>query len=192
MEKTKLRIDLVQGIVEVEGNDAFVRLVYADFKDKLLSSAEIKDSGKTKPTQKKKEQQSKKISPPKKAISKKRSRGGSVALSFVKDLDLSGGETIECFKDFYEKYKPASNYERNLLFVYYLQHKMELKGITLNHIFTCYRNVGTKVPSNLRKSVSETGATKGWLETSSSEDIKTIIAGINFVEHDMKKANADE
>lgn len=38
MTATKLRIDLKQGLLEVEGTDQFVREIYSDFKDRLLSN----------------------------------------------------------------------------------------------------------------------------------------------------------
>ena len=37
MQNTKLRIDLSQGIVEAEGNEAFVQVVYNDFKELLIT-----------------------------------------------------------------------------------------------------------------------------------------------------------
>ena len=34
---TKIRIDLAQGIIEAEGNEDFVKIIYNDFKEKIQS-----------------------------------------------------------------------------------------------------------------------------------------------------------
>ena len=192
MTTTKLRIDLDQGIIEVEGEDSFVKAVYEDFKERLLSDIPIeqkprtgtKANGKTKSTPKAKLNTGN-------ASKKKKSSKGSASGSIAKDLDLSGGGKVQRLKDFFGQYKVSSNFERNLIFVYYLQHKLKIKGITLDHIFTCYRDVGVKVPAALQQSLWDTTNRKGWLDTSSSENIRVTVPGMNFIEHDMTKSGAE-
>lgn len=60
----------------------------------------------------------------------------------------------------------------------------------MDHIFTCYRNISSiKTPGALQQSLIDTARNKGWLDTASLGDIKVPIAGINHIEHDMKKAS---
>ena len=192
MTTTKLRIDLDQGIIEVEGEDSFVKTVYEDFKERLLSDIPIeqktrtgtKANGKTKSTP---ETKLKTVN----ASKKKKPSKGSASGSIAKDLDLSGGGKVQSLKDFFGQYKVSSNFERNLIFVYYLQHKLKIKGITLDHIFTCYRDVGVKVPAALQQSLWDTTNRKGWLDTSSSENIRVTVPGMNFIEHDMSKSGTE-
>lgn len=184
MDKTKIRIDLAQGIIEAEGDSAFVKSVYDDFKDHLNSLPPNAMQG-----VKKEEQEapaptpSKKASPPR----KKKASGGSASGKMVNDLDLSGAGGAERLKDFFSQYKISSNYERNLIFVYYLQHRLNIQGITIDHVFTCYRDVGVKVPSALQQSLWDTSKHKGWLDTSNGENITTTVPGMNHLEHDLKK-----
>jgi len=81
------------------------------------------------------------------------------------------------------------NLERNLVFIYYLQQKMGLKNITIDHVFTCYRDIGVKVPKALQQSLWDTTNRKGWLDTSSSDNITVTVPGLNYIEHDLKKVD---
>ena len=75
------------------------------------------------------------------------------------------------------------------MFIYYLQQILELESITMDHVFTCYRNIkGLKVPGNLEQSLIDTRSRKGWINTSAFDDLKVEVSGINYIEHDMKKA----
>jgi hypothetical protein len=191
---TKLRIDLAQGVVEVEGDDSFVHEVYNDFKERLLINQTFPPKSHTAENKPKSHSAFKSLAkpdsenPPKK---KRTSSRGSASGSIVKSLNLSGGGKVERLKDFYNKYNPSSNYERNLIFVYYLQQKLELEGITIDHVFTCYRDVGIKVPKALKQSLIDTSANKGWLDTSSTDNITVAISGINYIEHDMQQSSTD-
>ena len=102
----------------------------------------------------------------------------------LSDLDLSGGGKVERLKDYFAKYSTNSNLVRNLIFVYYLQNELKISGITIDHVFTCYRDVGVKVPGALQQSLWDTRK-KGWLDTKNSEDIKVTVHGLNYLEHDL-------
>lgn len=192
---TRLKIDLSLGTVEVDGDDAFVRAVYADFKDRLLSvtpSAPVHKTHELKQKEKPAGAPTVRAKEKSGGAKKKKTSGGSATGSFVKDLDLSGGGKIERLKDFYAKYNVTSNFERNLIFVYYLQHKVEQPNITIDHVFTCYREVGVKVPKALQQSLWDTTNRRGWLDTSDANDLKVTVPGMNYLEHDMPKASAEK
>lgn len=89
--------------------------------------------------------------------------------------------------DFFKKYPTTNNLERNLVFVYYLEKILEEKSIGINHIYTCYKEVGQKVPNNLYQSIVDTKKRKGWIESSDMDNITISIVGENYLEHDMKK-----
>ena len=192
MTITKLRIDLTQGIVEVEGDSSFVQAVYEDFRERLLSeTAEAVKTPIRAKTKKKSPAEPKDKKEAGTSTKKKKNSGGSASGSIVKDLDLSGGAKGERLKDFYNSYKLASNMERNLVFVYYLQHTLAIENITLDHVFTCYRDVGVKVPAALQQSLWDTTNRKGWLDTSSSENITVTVPGMNYLKHDMAASGTE-
>jgi hypothetical protein len=185
MSETRIKIDLSQGLVEVEGNEAFVRSIYEDFKERI-QAAHYKPGGK--PISKAKGTSRKS---PSTAASKQRKRKASANTPMlVKDLDLTGGKSHKSLRDFYKQYAPENNMENNLIFAYYLQHEIEFPRVTIDCIFTCYRNISSlKVPRALTQSLVDTAKHKGWLDTSSLSDIKVPVAGMNYIEHDMKKAS---
>lgn len=185
MGNTKIRIDLSQGIIEAEGEEKFVQSVYNDFKERLNARrvAHNGEKGGKKKDSKRKKEVSEGV------IQQKRQRvAEAYSPKLVTDLDLSGVKKGENLREFYAKYNAKTNMQRNLVFVYYLQHSLEIKGINCDHIFTCYRDIPKlKVPTALYQSLIDTNINKGWLNTKSMDNIKVTIKGINYFEHDMPK-----
>ena len=176
---TKLRIDLSQRTLEVEGSEVFVREIYSDFKDRISAISQVTP----KKTNEKQEAKTEAPTPPK----GKRRQLKKETLSIVKDLNLAGQGDKPSLKDFYSNYTPSNNLERNLIFVYYLQNIAKVTAIITNHVFTCYRHVGVKIPGAFKQSLWDTASQKGWIDTSSLEDIKLATQGINYIEHDIAK-----
>lgn len=87
--------------------------------------------------------------------------------------------------EFMSKYNPKSGLEYNVLFVYYLERVMGEKGITTDHVYSCYKAVQQKFPSNLYQSIIDTNRRKGWLNTSNVNDIIITTNGENAVEYDL-------
>ena len=184
---TKIKIDLLQGFIEAEGSEEFVRQIYGDFKESLESKASKGKQGQSG----KKEQQhgsDKNPPPPTNEKGKKAKKARSKTCQIVQDLDLSGGGQTPSLRDFYAQFKAKSNFDRNLIFLYYLKNKLSIEAVTIDYIFTCYRNInGLKIPGNLEQSLIDTRARKGWIDTSSLIDIKLNVHGINYLEHDIEK-----
>lgn len=186
----KIRIDVSQGLFEAEGSETFLLELYNDFKGRL-GAVPVKQpappagaathGGETKVQA---------PSPPPRAKSGSGKPKKRAPLSIVKDLDLAKGKNGK-LKEFYEKYDAKTNLERNLVFVYYMQHELEIEGITDNHVYTCYRNVNAKLPTALRQSLLDTAHRNGWLDTSDMNNIRVATAGMNYLEHDMPKKGAE-
>lgn len=193
MNTAKLRIDLAQGLIEVEGPDTLVRTIYDDFKEHLgkirtpsqiNASKGVDGSGVTNSGRDNKAKES----APAGDGTKSRKRKPRESQVIVKELDLTKGKTGN-LKEFYNRYEVKTNFDKNVIFVYYLQHELGLNGITDNHIFTCYRNVQTKLPGSFRQSLFDT-ARKGWLDTADMNNIELSTQGLNYLEHDLQKKAA--
>lgn len=185
----KIKIDLSQGIIEAEGSEEFLKEIYADFREKMVSAKTV-STPKIEPDTHHTPGAVKPVTKPEKAKTGKNSRSkvGKDTVSIVKDLDLAKQENILSLQEFFQQYKTTNSYHNNLIFVYYLQNIREVEGITVNHIFTCYRNLGIKSPKRLKQSLYDMSHRNGWIDTSSIDDIKLAIPGINFLEHDLPKA----
>ena len=181
---TKLKINLAEGLLEVEGNETFVKSIYEDFKDKLTQNS-------TSPVKQKKV-----ASPEKPATSAPKKRNSSSSASkkrkskspnIVSSLDLmpSGQDSLD---DFIRGLKVKSNLERNAAFLYYLIHEIKVSDVGLDHIYTCYRHLKTKVPAAFYQSIVDTG-NKGWIDTKNTDNLTLTGVGLNYVEHDMQSTD---
>lgn len=178
---TILKINLNDGLLEVDGEEDFVRSIYSDFKTELIASRNANPA----PVAKKPDQDS----TVKKSSSTKKSSNGKKRESFtiLKDLDLSSKTNSLDLKNFLSDKAPITAMERNTVFVYYLKNHANASVITLDHIYSCYKYTSTPVPAALRQSIADTSSRRGWLDTSSFDDIKLSIPGENYVEHDLPR-----
>ncbi|MFA5136064.1 MAG: hypothetical protein WC489_01590 [Patescibacteria group bacterium] len=182
---TKLKIDLTNRLIEVEGEQEFVEKIYKDFQNqiKLKGGVNIeKDDTASRVTIKK----GKDVGS---TITSRRVRGIKENYSIVKDLDLTEKDKQFSLKAFYKEKSPSSFFDKNAVFVYYLKEIAKISNITLDHIFTCYDDVESPKPNAFKQSIADTSSKKGWLETSSFENISISIRGQNRVKHDLPQKN---
>lgn len=178
---TVLKINLNEGLLEVEGEEGFVRSIYDDFRAELTASQDVGMISSNKSVSQE--------SAVKASRSTKRPANGKKRESFsiVKDLDLSNRSNELDLKNFSTDKSPSTAMERNAIFVYYLKNYVGVPAITLDHIYSCYKYTSTPVPAALRQSIADTSSRRGWLDTSSFEDIKLSVTGENYVEHDLPR-----
>lgn len=111
--------------------------------------------------------------------------------NIIKDLVLIGEGDKPSLEEFYSQKKPKPNYERNVVFCYYLLKIKGIERIGVDHIYTCYKEVGQKWGS-LGVSLSETSSIKGWLDTTDMSNIKLSDRGEKYVEFNLPKVKKAE
>jgi len=108
------------------------------------------------------------------------------SFSIVKSLSLKGNSKVKSFKEFCELYDTKSGIKFNVVAVYYLKRILKEDNVGLDHIYTCYKEVGKKTPGNLKMSVYNCSGPKyGYLDASNVNDLKIPTSGEDFVEHDL-------
>lgn len=112
-----------------------------------------------------------------------RRRASGPSVTYDKTLNLRPAG-LQSFEDFVAEKKPSSDHERNLIAVYYLTRIAEVTA-TIDRVYTCYKDRGWRVPTNLRNALPLTAAKKGWLITKNLNDLKVAVPGENYVEHDL-------
>ena len=112
---------------------------------------------------------------------------GAESYKILPDLDLSAKGEIPSLLDFFKQKSPASALEMNPVFVYYLKKMREVGKVGLNHIYTCYKTVGHRVPTRLYQSLLDTRNRKGTVITDDMNDIRIGTVGENFVENDLPR-----
>ena len=186
----KLTLNLQQGLVEVEGDKDFVLQIYSDFKEKMVVPApssqdthkarDEKASTSKTPAAKKKGEKSKA------KVSKK-----SGTYSLNKEINLYTEGRKPSLEDFFKDYNANSNQPRFLLITHYLKEIKEIPKVGVDEIYTCLKKLGVKIP-NIEQGLRDTASRKGWLDSSSSDDILITVAGENAIAHELKKAGTIE
>ena len=106
-------------------------------------------------------------------------------LSIVSSISLASNGKGN-LKNFYNEYSTKSFFQRNLLFIYFLEKIIEVEDIGLSHLYTCYKYLGEKLPGNLYQSVIDTKNSKGWIDTKDMNKLRITIHGESIVEHELK------
>jgi hypothetical protein len=119
------------------------------------------------------------------ARAKASSKGSARQPKRVADLDLGHKSVPGSFDELVAQKTPKSNYEFNAVAVYYLQEKMHIGAINMDHVFTCYDHVNRKIPTAFEQSLRDTASQKGYIDVSDWDSIKLAPKGRNLVLHDL-------
>jgi hypothetical protein len=125
---------------------------------------------------------------PKNRTTKKKKKSNKISPTFVKDLNLNPNDSKK-FIDFVSEKKPSSNPEKCTISIYYLKKILLLNNITINHIYTCYKEAKWKLPSDLYNILAVTSSRNAFIDTSNMDDIQIAVRGENLVEHELPKVN---
>ena len=192
---TKLHINLVQGIIDVEGDPAFVRSVYEDFKLQLATSSkptktapertvdvsEVEETPKAKPKGKRRA--------PAKRKGAEDDGGPQVnpdAPKLDKNLDTSK------LNAFYSQFEPSNNPEKILVFLKFLIEELDVESPTTDQVYTCYERVNERVPKVFSQAFRDTQGRKfGYIDYNSPTDIRLTTVGNNHFKFDLKRKAAE-
>jgi hypothetical protein len=108
----------------------------------------------------------------------------NAGLTPVPELNLipQGKQSLQ---DFVAAKKPTTAVQEVLVFVYYLAHTLSVAPITANHVLSCFKHIGTKVPVDLPQTIRNVLA-KAWL-TGDLTNLRISTEGENQVEHRIGK-----
>jgi hypothetical protein len=110
-------------------------------------------------------------------------------------VDLKANVKKVGLREFYTEKNPSNHYENTAVFVYYLTKINKQTEVKYGEILSCYEEVGQKKPS-ITDIIKNTIRYKGWLEPGSSKFITRLtISGENFVKFDLpqqKKISSEQ
>lgn len=181
-KQTKAKINLHEGIIELEGSEEFVQKNLDEFKN--LIDSESKTIHRDKEKQKSPNEIKEKLN--KKKIHKGVKKG--INISPI-PLDLkSNGKTL---KDFFKEKFPKggqNNQEIVTLFIYYLNKILSISDVVPGHVVSCYNEVSIKKPLNIPQLFRDIASLKGWVESSKIPgSVKITISGENLIQHDLPR-----
>lgn len=186
---TRVKINLNEGTLEAEGEESFVQGVYNDFKDQLATGSNHQSNTPPPGKQSTQAQHVPQIDVPPKSTNAAKTKQSSARSmpSIVKSLDLSSRNGNKSLRDFHAEKSPGNAMENNALFAYHLKNNLELDQMGIDHIYTCYKEVSVRPPTALRQSLIDTANRKGWIDTSSLDNIALSLRGETFIDHDLPR-----
>lgn len=124
-------------------------------------------------------------SKPAKTSSKK-----SKQYQLIKDLDLSPTEQRKGLKEFVTELNPKSNINISTTIIYYLQNIFGHESIDIDVVFTCWRELGSKIPDDLAGNLRDICSSRYGYANVENGIYSISTRGINLVEHTLKEGNS--
>lgn len=115
----------------------------------------------------------------------KKSKSASQSYTLINSLNLVSKGKIS-LKDYFNQFVTKNNFEYNIVILTYLKNELKEANVGVNHFYTCYKNLGLKIPS-IKQSLFDTKNRKGWVETASIDDVQITVAGENYMDHEITK-----
>ena len=214
---TKLKIDLLQGILEVEGSEVFVKAIYSDFKAYFVGEepgAELSQPAEKRRRARRSKKREVQTEPAKQPVATEKPAIDGVEpveikpepeisplepvdlgpkaptkpeYTFLETLDLASADGRPSLVGFMDAKFPITNDERNLVFLYYLQYTLKIKEITIDHIYTCYRAAKIRAPFNINHSLQSTATQHRWVKIDKKGNLSLTPSGKLYVEKQLPK-----
>ena len=194
--EAKFKIDVKQGVVELEGSENFVDKHLDKFEEIFKSAIKqtmaqgighsLPDSNVSALQQQNSE---KKLGISKLELVKAHSNNKHATKQYLSlppiPVDLKANENKAGLREFYTEKKPVNHYEKTVVFVYYLTKINKQTEVKYGEILSCYEEVDEKKPS-ITDIIKNSIRYKGWLEQGSGKFITRLtISGENFVKFDL-------
>jgi hypothetical protein len=125
------------------------------------------------------------LDPPPQRTKTARTRKGR-SYTVMPDLDLHPDGAISLV-EFYKQKAPSDQQEQIAVFLHYLLRVAKVAAITDRHLYTCYKDVSEKVPPDILNVVRNTAHRKGWVDSTSGQNLRLTVPGENYVEHELPK-----
>ncbi len=97
---------------------------------------------------------------------------------------------LPSFAEFVTEKRPKNQRQKSAVVLYYLQKTMSLSDITIDEVYTAYKDRSWPVPTDMTNHLQQVKSVEGWIDTANMADIKLTIPGENFVEHELPAASS--
>lgn len=191
----KLHINILQGVIDIEGDPGLVREIYADFKNQLLGGTITRGQSSVERNEAEdvEEAPKQRVTAERKAVSRKRPDGDELGRGVNADVPkLDRDLDTSRLTAFYGQFKPKNHPEKILVFLRFLINELGIVAPNTDQIYTCYTKVNERIPKAFAQAFRDTsGKSFGYIYYKSSTDMKITTAGANHLKFDIKKKDAE-
>ena len=193
--QTKLHINLVQGIIDVEGDVDLVKAVYEDFKDRISGHVPPVQAPVERPSEQSGNGGSISAAKPKRRASSKKKvnsvEDGGIAINpdapqLDKSLDTSR------LSEYFGRYDAGNHPERVLIFLKFLIDELGIEEPNNDQVYTCYEAADQRIPKVFSQAFRDASGRKfGYVDYNSPVSIPLTTVGINHFKFGLKKKDAE-
>ena len=175
LSNTRIKVNMNEGTVELEGTEFFVEKHWEEIKSFMNEPTKLKpiaDRKRGKLSKKKLSSSGKDRKP---------------RLSTPIPINLKGGKNTPSLKKFFETKKPIGNQNIITVFAYYLNKYCNIPHMEIGHAISCYNEIGfLRKPTNIYAVGVNVRTRKGYLDNGDTpHSFKITIQGENLIEHDL-------
>jgi hypothetical protein len=174
VEDAKAKINMNEGIIEVEGSEDFI-IKLIDKYGKTFVNESVTTKSLKKNHQLKDSKNIRHATIIKKPI-----------VQAPIPINLEGNENIPSLSDLYAEKSPQTHQEAVTFFTHYVTKYLGIQNVHAGHIVSCYNEVNAKKPLQIERLFQEIKIFTGWLDSGSlPQTAKITISGETFVENDL-------
>jgi hypothetical protein len=189
-EITKAKINLKDGLIELEGSEDFVLRILDRYEKRLLNEpiTITQPNKKIRPKEPANITRTAVMKKPNNLNSPSKIPSKNIAIKPTEipsiPINLKGDKNMPSLVDLYREKLPQTHQELITLFVYYISRYLDIPNVKLGHIVSCYNEIGAKKPKRIEQIFEEIRLFSGWLESGEgATTTKITIDGVNLVEH---------
>lgn len=177
---TKVKMNLKDGTIELEGSEAFVTKYLEIFRKEMKELRLPTISKAKKPKERAKEEKPRRVS-----------RKAPTRIIPI-PLDLKEKDGKPALRKFFKEKAPQSYAEKVTVIAYYLKKYLKINRMEAGHVVSCCKEEKSKVPTKISQLFYDVHRHQGWLDISNGRKFAEInLSGENFIEYDLpRKKNA--
>lgn len=178
---TKAKINLKEGIIELEGSEAFVTKHIEMFQEQMKKTktpeaitAEEESNTTDESKKSKKSKSTTRKSPP-------------VTVTPI-SLDLKQSDNKPSLRTFVKEKSPSQLSEKVVVFAYYLKKYLNIQKMEAGHVVSCCKEIKCRVPRRISQMFYDIERRLAYVKATDSRKYAVITtAGENFVEFDLPR-----